>query len=113
MSDETENENRRRIDKMEGDFEKSEIRREKDNEIQEEKMEAMKSDLSEKLADFKTAAADLRAAAAEDRTAAERRDKEMHKFISFTVFGAAGLVIAFMGVGLAFLNISLRSVGAG
>ena len=50
---------------------------------------------------------------AENGAAAERRDKELHKFISVMVFGAAGLIIASVGVATAFLNLSLRSIGAG
>ena len=114
MSDGTENENRRRIDKMEGEFEKSEIRREKDKQIQEEKMEAMKSDLSEKLADFKSVAAGLVASS-------DRREKEMHrtvadlhktvadlhKTIMFTAFG----VMATVGVAVTLLGLFLRSGG--
>ena len=72
-------------------------------------MEAMKSDLSEKLADFKTVAADLRAGAAELKATVERRHKEMYVFITIVAFG----IVAAGGVGLAFLSISLRSVGAG
>ena len=127
MADES-NESERKIDALRQNFEKSEIRREKDKQIQEEKMETLRSNLAESLARNgaanqasnarleaanKDGLARLEAVVSEDRLAAERRDKELHKFISFTVFGAAGLVIAFMGVGLAFLNTSLRSVGAG
>ena len=98
MADES-NESERKVDALRQDFEKSEIRREKDKQIQEEQMETLRSNLGEKLSDL--------------MAGVERRDKELHKFISITVFGAAGLVIAFVGVGLAFLNISLRSIGAG
>ena len=116
MVDES-NESERKIDALRQDFEKSEIRREKDKQIQEEQMDTLRSNLAESLARNEAANKDglarLEAVVSADRLAAERRDKELHKFISFTVFGAAGLVIAFMGVGLAFLNTSLRSVGAG
>lgn len=72
-------------------------------------MEAMKSDLSEKLADFKAVAADLRAGAADLKATVDRRHRELYGFITIVAFG----IIAAIGVGVAFLNTSLRSLGAG
>ena len=61
MSDETENENRRRIDKMERGFEKSEVERKADKEIQEKNMLILESNLKELLAKNEAAFERLRA----------------------------------------------------
>ena len=47
---EAENENRRRIDRLQHDFEKSEIRREADKEVRRAEMETLRSNLGESLA---------------------------------------------------------------
>ena len=47
---EAENENRRRIDKLRSDFEKSEIKREADKEVRRAEMETLRSNLGESLA---------------------------------------------------------------
>ena len=127
MSDGTENENRRRIDKMQGDFEKSEIRREKDKQIQEEQMNTLRSNLGESLARNEAAnqAANARLESKVDEHAKDTHETvanlhqtvadlhqtiaNLHRTLMFAGFG----IVATIGVGLAFLNTSLRSIGAG
>lgn len=101
MANET-NESERKVDALRQDFEKSEIRREKDKQIQEEQMDTLRSNLGEKLSDLVAGA--------------ERREKEMlktvadiHKTIMFAAFG----IIASVGVAAALLGVFLRFTGAG
>ena len=79
MSNETENENRRRIDKLEGDFEKSEIRRETDKAIQEKSMQILESNLKELLA--------------KNEAAFERLRADVYRAV-LAVIGAMGLAVA-------------------
>ena len=120
MSGGTENENCRRIDKMEGDFEKSEIRREKDRQIQEEQMTAMRSNLAESLA-RNEAANQAANARLESKVEAQGKDAQekfvdlhktvanLHSTIMFATFG----IIASVGVAAALLGLFLRSSGGG
>ena len=132
MTDET-NEQERRLDRLEHRVEKNEAIANEDKETRRAEMTAMKSDLAESLARneaaTKEAAARAEAASkdaatraeaaskdglarfeavvAADRVAAERRDKDLHKFISVMFFGATGLIIASVGVATAILGFLL------
>ena len=71
---EAENENRRRIDALRSDFEKSEIKREANEEIQEKNMQILESNLKELLAKNEAAFERL-------RTTIEQQGKQQMWFI--------------------------------
>ena len=73
---EAENENRRRIDKLQSDFEKSEVERKANKDIQEARMKEQESSLKQVIADnraaFEKSLAETRTATAEAKAAFEK-----------------------------------------
>ena len=69
MSNETENENRQRIDKLQNDFEKSEIQRKANDKVQEANMKTLEAAMRELVAENKAAS---EKALAENKAASEK-----------------------------------------
>ena len=121
MTDEA-NEQERRLGRLEHRVEKNEAIANEDKETRRAEMTAMKSDLAESLARNEAAAARaeaankdglarLEAVVSADRVAAERRDKDLHKFISVMFFGATGIIVGSVGVAAGLLGLFLGSGG--
>ena len=106
---EAENENKRRIDKLQGDFEKSEIKREADKEVRRAEMETLRSNLGESLAKNEAALEDglsrnreaiarNEAAIEKLRTIIEKQGKQQMLFIVAVVtlgIGALGVYLQY------------------
>ena len=71
-------------------------------------MSAMKSDLAESLTRNEAAITRNEVAIAQSAAAAEQRHKDTYKVIMFVGFAVAGVTVAAVGVGVAFISVYLQ-----
>ena len=106
MSNETENQNRQRIDKMQNDFEKSEIQRKANDRIQEANMKTLEATMRELVTDNRAAS---EKALAENRVALEKLRTGMFKAVAGGIVSSVTILGGFVAI-LAFV---LRTPGGG
>ena len=94
MSNETESENRRRIDKLENDFEKSETERKSDKAVQEANMKTLEATMRELVAENRAAS---EKSLAETKIEFQQLRTGMYK-VGFAVIGAMGVGVAALGL---------------
>ena len=98
MSSETENENRRRLDKLEGDFEKSETERKSDKAVQEANMKTLEATMRELVAEnraaFEKSLSETKIAFQGMLTTMEQNSKRQMAFTAMVV----GVAAAALGV---------------